>query len=226
MALADVRSEPWYPRLCLPKYSVVEAARYAQTHRSNVGYWYYGARKPVLSGRKPRESLSYLQLVEVAFVATCLRYKIPLRNVRRAHDYLRRLLREEFPFAHLKFKTEGRHVLLEDEPKSELLTAADAWGQRTWSGLLQRFEEFEYLGDLAVRWMVRGNSVPISIDPRVAFGDPIVRGVPTWVLKERWLSGESADEIRESFCLTAAELRHALTFENVGLEGRSLGNHG
>ena len=65
--------EPWRRRLFLPAYTVNDAARYAKISPNNVKYWHFGGRglDPALPGREHRRPLSYLELVEVAFVATC-----------------------------------------------------------------------------------------------------------------------------------------------------------
>ena len=41
------------------------------------------------------------------------------------------------------------------------------------------------------------------IDPRISFGAPMIKGVPTWVLKGRHEAGESIGDIRDDFSLTA-----------------------
>ena len=65
-------SEPWRPRLYLPAYAVKDAARYAGTSPRTVAYWHYGGAGlgPALPGKERRKPLSYLQLIEVAVVAT------------------------------------------------------------------------------------------------------------------------------------------------------------
>ncbi len=54
-------------RLYLPAYQVSEAARYVGVHPSTVSSWHY-RDKPILPGRTRRRSLSYLELIEIAFV--------------------------------------------------------------------------------------------------------------------------------------------------------------
>lgn len=217
--------KPWVPRLYAPAYSTSEAARYARTHRSNIAYWYYStsSRGPVLGEREKGKQLSYLQLIEVAFVATFLRQGITLRRIRKAHQYLSKSFAQRFPFAHFRLKTEGRHILL-DLPEEELdrdpdrIVVTDEAGQLAWPRLLaERFEEFEYEDFLAVKWHVRGQESPITIDPRIAFGAPSVRGVPTWVVKDSYRAGETPEAIRKNYRLSEEELASALQFENIQL---------
>ena len=80
-----------------------------------------------------------------------------------------------------------------------------------------RFEEFEYNNEgLAILWHVGGEGSQIIIDPRVSFGAPIINGIPTWVIKGRWLAGETPKEIEEDFRRIGGEhIRQALAFEGI-----------
>ena len=91
---------------------------------------------------------------------------------------------------------------------------ANAGGQYAWKAIIgDKFNEFEYDGLIARRWHVAGKGSPIIIDPRVAFGAPHVRGIPTWVLKNRHDGGESSAEIARDFKLPRKLVKTALKFE-------------
>lgn len=214
--------ESWRRRLYLPAYSVADAARYARTQRQTVAYWHYGSRlAPALPGKQPRKPLSYLQLVEVAFVATFRKLGVSLQRIRKARDYLSQTFSSEFPFAELRLQTEGRHVLLDllqIEPDAQLdhLIVADASGQIAWQPLIgERFAEFDYEEGLALIWHVAGRGSPILIDPRISFGAPTIRGLPTWVLKGRRIAGESVKELQDDFVLSQEDILQALAFEGI-----------
>jgi len=110
------RRNAWRRRLYLPAYTTVEAARFAQTKSGTVAYWHYGTGTkvgPALGGKKPYAPLSYLQLVEVAFVASFRQRGVPLQRIRKAREYVAKVFGAEFPFAEYRFKTEGVHVLMD-----------------------------------------------------------------------------------------------------------------
>jgi uncharacterized protein (DUF433 family) len=216
----------WRRRLYLPAYTTAEAARFAEAKSRTVAYWHYGTGTkigPALGGKKRYAPLSYLQLVEVAFVASFRQRGVPLQRIRKAREYVRTVFSAEFPFAEYRFKTEGVHVLMEAgsvDPDFRELIAADEAGQMAWERvLLERFEQFDYEEDLAVRWHLRGRDVPILIDPRISFGAPVLEGtgIPTWVLKGRFEAGETLEEIEHDFGVAEHDLRHALEFEGVEL---------
>jgi len=213
----------WRDRLSVPTYTVSEAARYAQVRSSTVYRWHLNDERkpPLLSPRERRAELSYLQLVELAFVALFRRAGLRLPAIRRARAYLGRAFHTDYPFTSVRLKTEGQHILLdlvELEPvlASRDLVASDEGGQIAWADLLSdRFEEFDYIEDLAVVWHLAGRASPVSIDPRIAFGAPAVQGVATWTLKARYLADESLDFIAEDLGLERQDVVQALRFERL-----------
>ena len=90
-----------------------------------------------MPGRSRRQDLSYLELVEVAFVATFRGLGVSLQRIRRARDYAAQVLKSEYPFAEYSWLTEGHHVLLdlgtvEGDNSLGRLVAADSEGQVAW----------------------------------------------------------------------------------------------
>jgi uncharacterized protein (DUF433 family) len=215
--------EPWRRRLFLPAYTVADAARYANTSPQTVAYWHFGGHGlgPALPGREHRRPLSYFELVEVAFVATFRALGVPLQRIRKAREYAAQTLNSEFPFAEHRWLTEGRHMLLdlwriEHDSNIKKLIIGDAHGQVVWQHMVgERFAQFDYEHDLAIIWHVAGRQSPVVIDPRIAFGAPMIKGIATWVLKGRWEAGESIEDIEEDFKLSQEEIKYGLQFEGI-----------
>ena len=223
--IAERNIEPWRRRLYLPAYQVRDAARYSGAAPQTVSYWRYrgGELGPALPGRIKRQSLSYLDLIEVAFVATFRGLGVPLQRIRKARAYAAQVLNSEYPFAEYKWLTEGHHVMLdlrelEDDATIDSLVVGDSSGQITWEGMVgERFAQFDYEQDLALTWHVRGRNNPVTIDPRISFGAPTVGGIPTWVLGGRWRAGESISDIQDDLGLSEEEISHGLDFEGIRL---------
>jgi uncharacterized protein (DUF433 family) len=215
--------DPWKRRLYLPAYQVSTAARYARVAPQTVTYWHYATAKvgPALPGKDRGARLSYLQLIEVAFVATFRRLGLSLQRIRNAREYAAQTLEAEFPFAQYRWKTEGMNLLLDlkqVDPSSSLdaLIIANAAGQTAWTDLVSdRFLEFDYEGGMALKWHVAGRESPVLIDPRVSFGAPMVKGVATWALKGRHVAGEDINNIAEDFSLREEDVIAALAFEGL-----------
>ena len=219
-------SDFWRKRLTLPTYTPAEAARYAQAKPQTIGYWFRGGETagPALPGRKAGERLNYFEAVEVAFVAAFRGYGVKLRKLREAREYFQAELKTEYPFATEQFYTEGTRILRRWGEWQEIsdfaeVVIGDEQGQLAWAGLLgEKFETFDYEDDLALRWHVAGRSSPVQIDPRISFGSPCVRGIPTWAMRGRKLAGESVEEISEDFGLEDNEVIAGLEFEGLELE--------
>lgn len=214
----------WKDRLTVPAYRVKDAARYASTSTKTIGNWQRlgGA----VSRRAAGDMLSYLQLIEVGVVSAMRSVGVPLKSIRNSRDYLADKFGSQFPFAEYRFKTDGKQLLIESDLldpniKDKLIVVSES-GQYAWKEILQHLlREFEYSPDsngLVVKWLVAGVDEPIIIDPRVAFGSPHVNGVPTWILRERWRSGESIDDIAEDFDLDGKLVMSALRFEEINVD--------
>ena len=217
------RAAPWRRRLYLPAYRVSEAGRYSGVSPRTVSYWHFGRDKTeaALPGRTRRQDLSYLELVEVAFVATFRGLGVSLQRIRRARDYAAQVFKSEYPFAEYSWLTEGHQVLLdlrtvEGDTSAGRLIAADRGGQVAWKEVVSdRFHQFDYDNGIALIWHLASRRSPVVIDPRVSFGAPSVSGVPTWTLKGRWDAGESISDIQDDFGLSGDEVRYGLLFEGV-----------
>jgi uncharacterized protein (DUF433 family) len=223
--IAERNVEPWRRRLYLPAYRVADAARYSRAATQTVAYWHHrsGTLGPALPGRTKRQPLSYLELVEVAFVATFRALGVSLQRIRRARAYAAQVLNAEYPFAEHAWLTEGHHVMLDlrqvdDDASFDSLIMGDVDGQIAFRGMVgDRFAQFDYEDSLALTWHVVRRGNPVVIDPRVSFGAPTVRGIPTWILKGRWNAGESVPDIEDDFGLSEEEIRHGLSFEGIDL---------
>jgi hypothetical protein len=222
--------EPWRARLRVPAFRVQDAARYANVSANTVARWHEvtGAKrasakgKAVLSEKGPREALSYLQLIELAVVASMRAAGVKMSDIRAAREYLATQLKSEYPLAQHEFKTDGKALLidyqaLDSDGPAEVLVESSKGGQLTWhEALKRRLDEFEYEGKgIAHRWWVRGRNQPIIIDPTIAFGSPSVGSVPTWAIRQHWEAGEGLDDISLDLGVDVDLVVTALKFEGV-----------
>ncbi len=206
----------WRRRLLLPAYRAGDAARYSGTSTQTVSRWC-----DLFTERRKGARLSYLELIEVAVVASFRRAGVSLQRIRRTQQYAAQVLNEEFPFAQLNWKTEGQHLLvdlrqIEGDAELDNLIVGDSHGQVTWPEVIaDRFMEFDYEDDLAIKWHVGGRNSGVTIDPRMRFGAPTVSGIPTWILKGRWEAGERIEEIEDDFGLSRDVICDGLSFEGI-----------
>ena len=220
MATADMDKtvEPWMDRLHLPGYRVSEAARYVGVHPNTVSAWHY-REDPVLPGRTKGKPLSYLELIEVAFVAFFRRLDIDMDVIRKARAYrnpvkyyaeshgkgifpkernhIVRNIEKKYPFVSLPFKTEAIRILKREQKRNPSVKDIaqfinpDPWGSldQGHDEEIYQFADFDYDHGIAVRWHPAGRHSQVMIDPKIAFGDPMVSGLPTWVIRGRYIAG-------------------------------------
>lgn len=224
------RNELWKQRLYIPAYQVRDAARYAQISRKTVADWHAAGARKLLADREAGAALSYMQLIEVAVVAAARKAGVSLKDIAAARSYASERLNSKFPFAEHRFKLNGRDLWLDYadfEPTAESgrVVAANKGGQLAWSEILGRLEQFEYDEGLALRWHLDGKESPVVIDPRLAFGAPTVKGVPTWSLKGRWLAGDTIPEIADDYNLTDSVVQSALEFEGIDVRQPNTWSH-
>jgi uncharacterized protein (DUF433 family) len=201
---------------------------YAGISPQTVSSWERStSREPeaVLNGREKRVGISYLQLVEIAVVAAMRKSGVSLREIKEARKYLKVRWAEDFPFARMKFKTDGVDVLLDYEAEdrkvlADRLVSANRSGQLIWTDMLSdRLLEFDYDKSGLVRsWYVMGRNKDVSIDPSIAFGAPNVDGVATRIIKDHWSAGQSVEQISDDFELQAELVSQALEFEGIAKE--------
>lgn len=225
-------SEFWKKRLTIPSYRVGEAASYAKVSPQTVAAWHRvkgQARRRPLSDKQKGSGLSFLQLIELAVVAEMTKAGVKLSEIDRARKYFKNTTGLEFPFAQLKFKTDGADILAEFEmpdgkKATDKLVAANHSGQLIWTEMLTRLlREFDYgpSGEV-LRWKVAGEDKPVEIDPQISFGAPQIHGVRTAIIKSRWLGGEEIDDISDDFSISESDVIEALLFEGVSAENERI----
>lgn len=234
MNMAVPESEFWRSRLFIPNYRIREAARYADIAPQTVSSWHGrpgSNQKPTLSQKEKGAALSYLQLVEVAVVASFRKAGVTLAKIKKAREYLSKQLEAEHPFAQYRFKTDGKELWMDyaqlHAPSDKTLLAPSMGGQLAWTDIIGRLQEFEYdeESNLATQWRVAGADKSILIDPRIQFGAPAIDGVATWVFKGRWQAGEPIDEIADDFGVPNSAVLEALEFEGIRVEGGRWSRH-
>lgn len=210
MSLHVDERDLWRSRLELPNYEVREAARYAEIHSNTVWRWH---KDTTLSEKADRKKLSYYQLIELAVAAACRKAGMKLQDIRAARAYYAGAYKTPYPFATLRLKTDGTDLAI--DAGADLLLG-NRKGQLAWKSIIgERFKEFDYDDEVAVRWHVDGKGSPVVIDPRVRFGAPQVKGVPTWLIRDRWQQGEPLDELIDDLSLTEKAALAALRFEGI-----------
>ena len=227
----------------IPAYTLVDAARYLHIPERTIRNWAYGY--PYATRTRGRQhtppliepesgaahDFSFFNLVELHVLAALRReHGVHMANIRAAIGYLKRQLGSARPLINEEMVTDGTDIFVS---KLGSLINVSRHGQLAMKAVLQ-----EYLKrvdrdarGVAVRLFpfTRPQTAPgdptlvlaqprvIAIDPAVAFGRPVISGsrVPTVEIFERFIAGESPEEIATDFGRTVDEVHEAIRCENT-----------
>jgi len=139
---------------------------------------------------------------------------VPLERVRRAHAYARVYLGLPYPFASLKLRQEGGHILhdfVEAEPGEGTLVLSLGGQWVLPKGVQAELEDVEY-GEWATEWFPFGRHVPIVVNPRIAAGSPTNYGTAVTVhtIRQRFEAGERIDFLAQDYDIRPSDVEEAL----------------
>ncbi|HET6285080.1 MAG TPA: DUF433 domain-containing protein [Polyangia bacterium] len=221
-------------------YTIPEAAGFLRLPESTLRKWVRGQAyatkggghrsRPVIHVPASRPwTLSFWNLAEAHVLAAITRqHGVALQSVRKALDYVARELDIERPLITQDFHTDGINLFVErlekmvdEDPGVKALVNASQHGQlaardllvgalkrvsRDTNGLIERIYPWIKTLDEPRR---------IEIDPRRAFGRPVVTGtrVPADELAERFAAGDGVEEIAREFRMDRSLVEGVLQWE-------------
>lgn len=171
---------------------------------------------------KPGDGLSFLNLIEAHVLAAIRRHhRVPLQKVRKALDYVQRQLKTQRPLVDVRFETDGVDLFMH---QLERLINVSKEGQLEIEPAIRRYLQRiqrDLTGAPIKLYPFTRKSVsteepaPVEIDPRVAFGRPVLvgRGVPTAILADRFKAGDSLADLAEDYDTSAQNIEEAIRCE-------------
>lgn len=220
-----------------PAYSITEAASYLDMPVATLRSWVLGRTYETSAGPrffqplidladKKRRCLSFYNLIE-AFTLNSMRRTdnhISMPNIRKALDYVRRQTRERRPLLTERFLTDGVDLFLD---KYGQLVAVSKDGQLTMRAIMMDFLRHVRRDSkgmpsklyLFAAPAAKPATAEVVIDPRIAFGNPIVdgTGISTALLAQRYKAGDSIDELADDFGLSRDAVEQAIRYEVIPL---------
>jgi len=168
--------------------------------------------------------ISFLDLIEVRVVSSLRRNGVSLQAIRYAIEYAKNKFGIERPLASLKFKTDGKEILipaLENDGELTSLSKKRA-GQKVFNSIVQQsLVDLEFQDDRPIRWNPKG-SRHVTIDPKRAFGTPILKehGVSTRVLRDEYEIFSDVKYLSNIYEISLPIVKSAINFER-NLDGQS-----
>lgn len=166
-----------------PMYSFKEVSRLSGVSVQTVRNWLFGYTvderqvPPLIKVSPDTTYCSFLNLVEIMVAARFRKAEgTSFLTVRRAYENAQKLFSLDYPFAHLRLKSIGRHIVHMIAMKGSL-QALDTPEQYTLPYLvIEMTDQLEYELELASKWYPLGKNIPIVVDPYVSSGVPVIEG--------------------------------------------------
>jgi uncharacterized protein (DUF433 family) len=203
----------------LPVYPLAEAAHFLWVRQSKLGRWALGyshdnrRQPPVIRLADPnRHLLSFNNLSELHVLSALRDHDVPLQRVRKAVDYLRKEILDEdhpHPLLALDLQTDGLNVFIEH--LGALLNISGRRPHQPTTSTVRRL--YPFVRPLTMSPIDQPR--PVTIDPRVSFGRPVLAGtrIPVQELANRFSAGEPIDSIAEDLDLASTTVEEALRYQ-------------
>lgn len=167
-------------------------------------------------------AMGFLNLMEVRFIAYFARRGVKVASIRHMASEAKDLLKNEHPFAtNAIFSTDGKKIFAKSAEETGDRRLYDLKG-KNWAFYdvikesLLRDVEFDPNGVYRSWWPAKGLAPNVMIDPRVAFGQPVLdqSGVPTEALFESFnAEGETYESVAHWFEVPLDQVQQAVRFE-------------
>lgn len=215
-------------------YTLAEAARYVRLPTATLRSWVLGRQYPTAKGRadfqplirpvseKP-PGLSFSNLIE-AHVLRSLRteHGVPVSQLRRALSFAEKSLGIDRLLLRPELKADAGKVFLDRYGELIELTASGQLAmRRLFEDHLNRIEwdtsRFPIRFYPFLSAVTPSEQRPIVIDPRLAFGRPVVasKTIATSTIAERIDAGESVRDIAADYDLAPSEVEQAVVYERA-----------
>lgn len=217
-----------------PAYPITEAAQFLWVPEWAIRRWSMGAhdRKAVIRVADPqRRLLSFMNLAELHVLSFLRDQQVQLQEIRRGIEYICHEVGDHpHPLLALDLVTDGASVFIQNLQgrKDQRLINASRHGQLAMRALLEAHlkridrdaKTLDVLRLYPFAWRVRSpedaaaQPRPVTIDPLVAFGRPVIAGtrVPTAEIAARVGAGESMRDVAEDMRLDPQQVEHAVRF--------------
>jgi uncharacterized protein (DUF433 family) len=219
------------PLVGIGLYTVPEAARLTRIPVPRIRRWLGGYRyregdrahaspplwQPEVPTFGSKVELSFRDLMELRFVHLFLDHGLSLQAIRRAIEKAVVMFGIDRPLSTQRFRTDGRTIFLEvagemDEPALFDLKRDQYLFHRM---VAPSFRDVDFAAGLPTRWWPNSERKGIVLDPKRAFGRPILAdsGIPAAALADAYKVGRSFKLVGLDFEVPEKAVREAVAFQ-------------
>lgn len=203
-------------------YTLPDAARVLRLSAPKISGWLRAesgtrAGEFLAKGEGRDRHFDFHTLIELYAVAFLREKGVPMPAIRRARDELSRRFETAHPFALKGLLLSGRDIL--KELGDGALLELGKSGQTAFEQVLAPFcekLEFDRETGLASAFFPDGRKSSVVVDPKRAFGKPVIFGTatPTETIAALIRAGESKEQVAEDYRLKPEQVEDAWRFEN------------
>jgi uncharacterized protein (DUF433 family) len=207
-------------------YPVSMAARILGENSTKVKSWIDGYpnsdAEPIIHRQLPpingRTVFGFLDLIEARFIRHFDHLGLSPQFIRKVADKLRRRHNTDHPFAtNKRFRTDGKTIIMETITDDEirLLNLRNDHFEMETIIKASLFQSVLYANDLAYRWHPVRGLPRVALDPRYAFGRPVIEGawVPTDTLYGAFQAEGSIASVAVDFDIDEDAVEQAVAYE-------------
>jgi uncharacterized protein (DUF433 family) len=222
-------------RRTIPVYSIDEASEYLTIPIKTLRAWATGRRKaanpeesysPVLDHVDQRfRRLSFFDLVEAHILRAASEKDVPLANIKRGIDYVRRHSPNEVrPLLSLSFKTDGKYLLVggmlgDTTHDQDALVNVSRDGQLEMTSVIEEYLQLVGRAEdgLPDTLFPKEGKRIVSITSGILSGRPVIEGtrISTAIIAQRFLSGEKLDKLARDYQLPEEKIEAAINYEKA-----------
>jgi uncharacterized protein (DUF433 family) len=219
-------------------YPLPMAAKILQESNLKVRSWIEGYpssdARPIIVRQLPpingRTVLGFLDLIEARFVKHFYDLDLSMQTIRKVAEKLRRRYNTDHPFAtNKRFRTDGKKIFMETvetEGEKRILNLMN--DNFEMGDIIEQslFDDVFYADDLAYRWRPARDLPRIVLDPKYAFGRPVVENawVPTDTLYAAHETERSIRAVADDFEIEEESVAQAVAYEHLLRSGAGVEN--
>jgi uncharacterized protein (DUF433 family) len=212
-------------------YSVSEAARIltaallTKVSKINLRRWRHGRKSAIRDYTSviqaqdlriaDKDTIKFLELVELLTVASMCSENVKMRDVRDAYVHARQEY-GNYPFASKKWSVYGGELFIKASAAHDGLVAMASLN-RAFESIVKPLlhDIIVYEGDSPLEITPLGKDRSVVLDPERSFGSPINRetGVPTYAIYGMYKSGEEAKKIAQWYHVSELGVEDAIEYE-------------
>jgi uncharacterized protein (DUF433 family) len=225
--MAELANFDWKSVTGVGLYTVPLAARLIGEKDRVVRSWLEGysnsGAEPIIKRQLPamgnRTVFGFLDLVEARFVKHFCDLGLSPQSIRKVAVKLRIKHQEDHPFAtNKRFRTDGKRIFLEVAETEEERRIIDVLTDHfVMASVIDQslFETILYAHDLAYRWRPLRELNLIVLDPKIAFGKPVIDAhwITTQALYSAFRVEGSYGAVADDFEVIEEGVRQAVEFE-------------